>query len=177
MELVPFVKDCLRGGDVVSDVWNRLGIECPLDTFARENEGLSLEALALLFYQRKKGGGIRTGRRDAHALNAPLIKVLEKVGTQKLSFSSEFLENTCQRNVDDLDWIENRLGRKLADQAPRTSRPISTESELIEVALEQIQILSELTVREALNVSKKHPHQVAHHLLDCLRNVCETGVD
>ena len=177
VELVPFVKDSLSGGDVVRDFWHRIGVECPLHTIPRANEGLSLEALALLFYQRKMGDGIRTGSHDAYRKNNSLIRRLKKVGTQKFSFSGEFLENVFRQNVDDLEWIENRLGQKLADQAPRTDRPISTESELIEVALEQIGMLSDLTVREALNVSTNHPDQVALHLLDCLRNICEVGVD
>lgn len=174
VELVPFVKDCMLDGDVVRDFWNRIGLECPQSSIPRVNDSLSLEALALLFYQRKLGGGLRTGRRDARILNNAFIQTLENVGTEKFSFSNEFLNSTFQKNAVDLAWMEERIGQKLADQVSQSSTPISTESDLIGIALEQIEALSEITVREALKVSADHPDLVVQHLLQCLRNICET---
>jgi hypothetical protein len=174
VELVPFVKDCMLDGDVVRDFWSRIGLECPNMSIPRVNDSLSLEALALLFYQRKLGGGLRTGRRDARILNNSLIQALEGVGSEKFSFSDDFLNSTFRKNAKDLAWMEERLGQKLGDQLSSSSTPISTESDLIGIALEQVEALSEATVREALKVAAEHPDLVVQHLLECLRNICET---
>ncbi|MAP95584.1 MAG: hypothetical protein CMK07_11595 [Ponticaulis sp.] len=134
VELVKFHRSEFKGGDVVTDFAGRLGISLTPDQIEQSNEGLSLEALALLFAQRNLGSGRPSGFKGSHKLNDQFIEKLSSIGSGKSSFSPEFLEPIFEANKDDLDWIENRLGAKLSDIPAPAPNQISCDEDLIAIA-------------------------------------------
>jgi len=100
-----------------------------------ENESLSLEALALLFVQRKFGQGIAIGFPGAPGNNAALRKCLAAIGKEKVRFASELLLPTIEANKADLEWMERRLSEPLLDIPKNSNGPLlRSEQDLLSVA-------------------------------------------
>lgn len=101
----------------------------------RANKSLSLEALSLLFYQRKYGTGLQQGFRGATEANNAFIRELSTIGSTKFQLSHELVARITSENAADLNWIENRIGKVILDDVSDGSEGVSTEAELEEIAL------------------------------------------
>ena len=103
-----FVGKC-----VVQDFCSRLGIAFPKDRIVRVNESLSREAVALLFAYRKYGRAL-----GSTAMNGPenqrLVAQLRKIGGSKFRLSAEAVRPILDRNREDIEWMEKRLGPEVS---------------------------------------------------------------
>lgn len=102
---IPFRRDQFAGGDLLTDFCGRVGADQDrLKSVARQNEGLSLEACAVLaIWQRARVAAEPEGapRFD----NEPLIKALQTFGTTlDWGFSSKTMEAIATPRHKDLEW-------------------------------------------------------------------------
>ncbi|MFC2970477.1 hypothetical protein [Acidimangrovimonas pyrenivorans] len=146
-----FGKDSLVGGDVVTDFAAAVGAELPKDRIVRANDSLSLEAVALLFAQRRLGEGFVRGFEGAHTANNRFIRLLSRIGEQKLVFAPALTDPMVEANRADLDWMEARLDAPLLDTPGTGGRQIASEDDLLAVAEENLPALEELLATELEN--------------------------
>lgn len=134
VSLKKFDPQSFAESDVVADFGHVIGIE-PADV-QRVNESLSLEAVALLFVQRRFGRGFIKGFHKAPRANWEFVEVLRGIGTTRFGLAAALVDPVLQANAADLAWMEARLGESLSDGPPSTGRLIGSEDELVALALE-----------------------------------------
>ena len=140
-----FDRKTLKNGSVVDDLAGFAGIPVPhrLSSPRLKNESLSLEALALLFVQRKFGRGRATGFRGAQVQNNKVAqvqnnKVLEMlagIGKEKIQFVPELVLPIVAANEADLEWMERRLSEPLRETPENLNGPLlRSEQDLLSIA-------------------------------------------
>ena len=120
VHLRAFDPDAFTGGDVVADFAGWLGVDPVTRPPARANDGLSCEAVCVVFCRL---AGLLPEDYPAPDLAARFratpARALAGFGTRRFAFSQPFLDPARAAQRADLDWIEARLGRGLPDrQAP-----------------------------------------------------------
>lgn len=145
VHLKAFSPDRLLDGDVVQDFARQIGF-APLvdDQVIRTNESLSLEAVALLYVQRKLGQGFVAGFEGAHEANTAFISALGKIGRRKLAFSPLMLAPVLEREREGVAWMEDRLGYELSSPLAANNDAISSLDDLVSIALEQFDSVQQL---------------------------------
>lgn len=150
----------LVGGDAVVDFCQLLGESISSENIQRVNESLSLEATAVLFAYRREGplyAAYRSKARD----NNNLVKSLVGFGSTKLSFTDLLVAPVLEQHRADIEWIEQRLGQPIIDQGSKDAEAITSEAQLLDVALEQFDAL-EAHVNKQLEQAEPTPKQLAH---------------
>ncbi|GAB5376970.1 MAG: hypothetical protein AcusKO_34320 [Acuticoccus sp.] len=169
-----YASDALRGGDVVLDFCDVLGVSPSGYTPVRDNSSLSLEALSLIFLQRKLGEGFVRGYRQAHESNTRFLRVLSTVGRRKLAFAPELVAPMIARNRADVAWIEERLGEPLLDVPQEDGDLIASEADLLAVAQDCRKELDDVLCR-AVRMTQRGEDETAidrlAHKLDVLRQL------
>jgi len=120
VHLRAFDPDAFTGSDVVADFAGWLGVDPVTRPPARANDGLSCEAVCVVFCRL---AGLLPEDYPAPDLAARFratpARALAGFGTRRFAFSQPFLDPARAAQRADLDWIEARLGRGLPDrQAP-----------------------------------------------------------
>jgi hypothetical protein len=160
--LVHFTPSELFDGDVVSDFCRRIDIELSDTSRTRANDSLSLEALSLLYYQRKYGVGINRGSRGSTKANNAFVHAISKIGSTKFQFEPEAFCNVLEENRSDLDWIEGRMGKSVTQDLSGMSGGVKTEEDLENVALKHwpdlLRCLETFRANDPLMCSKKLAH-------------------
>ncbi len=151
--LRPFDADVLHGHDVVLDLAHELGVAMSPDQVVRANDSLSLEAVALLFTQRKWGTGYAGGFIGAPRMNNDFVDALRPIGSSRLAFSRELVAPWLVAHRHDVEWIEDRLGRALLDEPSASGRLVSSELDLLDIALENADALAALVGDQASSAS------------------------
>ena len=130
-----FDRKTLKNGSVVDDLAEFAGIPVPYNSSQSKNESLSLEALALLFVQRKFGRGKVTGFRDAQDLNEKVFESLAGIGKEKFQFAPELVLPIVEANEADLEWMERRLSEPLRETPENLNGPLlRSEQDLLSIA-------------------------------------------
>lgn len=150
------------GRCVVQDFCSRLGIAFPKDRIVRVNESLSREAVALLFAFRKYGtawGSTAMNGRE----NQQLVEQLRKIGGSKFRLSPEAVRPILDRNREDIEWMERRLGESFDEVlGAHESGAIRVESDLEDAGPDAVkELLRLLGARRPPGVSGATPEQVA----------------
>ncbi len=171
VEIIPFIPACLHGQDVVTDFVTRAGLDLGSAPTQFKNDSLSLEALALLFAQRKLGRGMHRGFAGATKRNNALIHALSSVGDERFSFSRELMDGLIERHSEDFGWIEDRIGQNLRDEPVSVAHPISCEQDLLDIASREAQAVATLILRKTRKGAAPDEASVTA-LLDCLRDLC-----
>ena len=110
--LYKFDRDRLYQGDVVKDFCKRIGFSIPDEKIVRSNESISLNALsALCNFWSCEGGKYFLGLPKRKKKR--FISFFRFVKGDKLHFSKELVQPILDRNRQDLEWIEQRLGEPL----------------------------------------------------------------
>ncbi|GGH37752.1 hypothetical protein GCM10010973_32480 [Cribrihabitans marinus] len=167
-----FMPDQLLGRDVVKDFADLIGV-APLadDQIIRTNESLSLEAVALLYVQRKLGRGFVAGFDGAHSANNAYISRLATIGHRKFCFSPQMLAPLLEAERDDIAWMEDRLGQPFSDVGAAHPEAISSLDELVDVALQQFDAVQELLGDKAVTQGPTTPETLVQ-ALEQLREGC-----
>ena len=134
-----FDPKTLKNGSVVDDLAEFAGIALPPGSAGNANKSLSLEALALLFVQRKFGRGRATGfpvlGDGATGKNDALRKFLAAIGKEKIRFAPELVLPVIEARKADLEWMERRLSEPLLDIPKNSNGPLlRSEQDLLSVA-------------------------------------------
>jgi len=143
--LKEFAPRRLQGGDVVKDFSEEVGV-APLseDQIIRTNESLSLEAVAVLYVQRRLGQGFVLGFNRANAANKAFTSSLAKIGSGKFSLSSKMLAPILEKERDDIAWMEARLGHPFSDSGKDNKDAIDSLDDLVDIALGQFDAVQDL---------------------------------
>ncbi len=134
---------------MVVDLAHELGVALSPHQVVRVNESLTLEAVALLFVQRKWGEGFVRGFRGAPRMNADFAAALAGIGDSKFAFSHDLVSPWIEEHRADVKWIEQRLGLAVLDAPKASSRPVSSEEDLLAIALENANALESLVGEHA----------------------------
>ena len=122
--------------DVMIDFCFRLGIPFKDEDSVRVNESLSKEGVALLFVYRKYG------QNSDYRTTYAFIQALGRIGTNKLKFSPDLIFPVLEKNKQDIEWMENRLGYSLLEPLKYQNNDIKSEEELEEVAIDALDELN-----------------------------------
>ena len=152
VRLREFSSSLLLGGDVVKDFAHEIGVG-PLkeDEIIRTNESLSLEAVALLYVQRRLGHGFVAGFDRAHAANNTFISLLNTIGNRKLAFSPQLLAPVLERERDDIAWMEERLGHPFSERGASHPDAIDSLDDLVDIALGQFDAVQDVLGENAVD--------------------------
>ena len=116
---------------VVRDFCSRLEIDLPAERIVRVNDGLSRQAIALLYAYRKFG---RNGADPilSKRIERYLVDRLTEVRGPKLRFAVAMLGSVLEDNAADIQWMEDRLGASLAEEICDEPTAIATEEDLFQ---------------------------------------------
>lgn len=104
---IPFSPEKLLGGNVVLDFFNRLNIPIEKSEIVHANEGMSANAVALLWCYRQVYGQ-SMGKDDVNSDTA-MTEALRRLPGKKFSMGEETARLILQKNVEDLNWIKSRV--------------------------------------------------------------------
>lgn len=129
-----FLKEHLKGGDVVSDFTAHVGIDPPVAGDRRDNETLSLEALSLVYVRRRFGRPFDWRRPGAVVADRAFVERLRPFGTQRFGLSPALAASILEANREDLAYIEDRLGMALPGGGSEAGT-VGSEADLVAAAL------------------------------------------
>lgn len=158
----------LHGGDVVLDFASILGVDAKAAQPVNSNTSLSAEATALLYLQRRLGDGYLAGFQGAQRGNNAFVDRLRSIGGRRMTFTEALWLPVVQKNLEDLRWMESRLGKQLDDVRPADAVPVGSEDDLIQLALNSYGALENLLV-ESIRQSSRPPIDRTVRALDLLR--------
>lgn len=142
-------RDQLHGRDVVLDFAHVLGLELAPQDVQTTNESLSLEAVALLYAQRRIGAGMAHGYAEAGRRNGRLVTTLSQIGNRRFDLAPKLTHAVIRQHRADLTWIERRLGQPINDIADRrrAGPRIRGEEDLLRIAVGCLPQLRRLAAR------------------------------
>ncbi len=133
VSLRKYDKSTLADGDVVVDLAAQMGIHFDPTDIRRVNEGLSLEATALLFAIQR--GGPATGANpDVSKLVKRLSDRLRPVGQHRFTLDQTLTAPLIAEHKDDIAWMEHRLDKPMTEPPQTDAIAIATETELLDHA-------------------------------------------
>jgi hypothetical protein len=131
----------LRNGCVVQDFCARLEVTTDGSAVPRVNDSLSLEALRLLFAYRRYGPGFGKGPGALEENRMLRIRLRELAGP-RMRFHASLVEPVLQRFVDDIAWMEARLGTSLLEEPCTAADAIRDEQDLLRFSPRSVQWLA-----------------------------------
>jgi len=141
--LYHFDKEKLYKKDVVLDFCHHIGIKINSNNIKRSNESISRETLSLLYIYYKFGNGYGVGPNVVKENNL-LIKELSKLGNTKLSFSPKLIKPLLEKNLDDIEWIESRMGISFDKNNAESKNDVYCENDLFQIDTSIIMALRNL---------------------------------
>lgn len=168
VQLAHYDRTTLEGGDVVLDFASRAGIELEGYERVETNTTLSLQAISVLYAQKKLGKRFTSYPgfdRDTIAF----LQALGGLGDDRLRFGARLLEPVLDKGRADSDWIEERLGVTIVDAPDEGDGVISCEQDLLDVADRTFARLGEVLIGEIIG-GAEGPVAVAR-LAEALRGV------
>lgn len=168
-----FSKKTLFKGDVVLDFAHHLNIPPACFTYQRSNDSLSKEATCLL-YAFKNSDIYRTARKDKRSSRTmkAMIRALQTIGDSKLILGPEHWNAKNAKFMDELAWIEARIGMRFEHSIHASSGvPIQSEQQIFETAEHNAALIDPLITGPAgpLNTLTDRLHALweqTHHALN-----------
>ncbi len=133
--LIPYCLDEFPSGDVTLHFAKLIDLDLDKSQIRKSNQSLSLEALSLIYLQRKYGSGLETGNPKAPARNLRWALCLDQLGTCKFAYSDRIRNEVLKNNMDDVLWIESKLGCNLRDTSSGNVVRIDSEEDLVKIAI------------------------------------------
>ena len=127
---------------VVRDFLSRLNIDFPESKIIRINEGLSKDAVALLYAYHKYGPGYGVGPTVIQENNR-LVKLLSGLSGQKVQFASSVLRPLLVERREQISWMEDRLGASLQESLIDGPHVIYNDTDLLKFSPESVRWLVE----------------------------------
>lgn len=108
--LVPFAPDRFRGGSILTDFCDRVGIDPAGIAQQTRNKSLSTEAVALILAWNA-GGMPSTGSAAHVRAMGPLVTLLRREFPGRFRFAPELVQ--ARLDPEDLAWVEAQMGQPL----------------------------------------------------------------
>lgn len=163
--LLKYDRSTLLNNDVVLDFCYYTNIPMTPDLIIRTNESMSLEVLSLLYayYRFGTGYGSFVGAVQENRL---LFETISKIGNKKIHFSPDLAKSLLEKNLEDIQWMEARLGCSLTESLEGSIDSISSENDLLDLSTKYTDDLKRLLSYEVPKQSAT-PQKIADwmHLL------------
>jgi len=131
-----FKSHNMKGGDVVLDFAGEAGINLSSSDVVRANEAMSLEAVALLDTFIRNSKLLSVNEKESGAKIRRFQKHIMQIGGRKFVLDETLTDPIIAANRVDLDWIEERLGIPALDVTPQSDCKVSSEADLLAVAID-----------------------------------------
>lgn len=138
----PFEPTSFPGGDVVQDFCQRLQITIPAEALKRVNEGLSGDAVRLMWTFRRHGLP-HLGAEDQLERQRRLLERMANLKGSRIRFAPALLAPVLDAQRADLDWMEARLGRSLSRLGEAQDGDVRSEDDLQSCSNEGLRWLAE----------------------------------
>lgn len=152
---------------VVTDLADHIGLGDVTGLVERVNDGLSLDAVKLLYLYRQKGPEFGEG---PHAVrdNNRLIRHLAGLSGPKLRLSQQLVAPILQAHEADLAWMEQRLGASLREALrPDDALSITGEADMLSPSAQALDWLAALArPARAAAVRQGKPEAIVRTLND-----------
>jgi hypothetical protein len=161
-------------GDVLCDFTARLGIRYAGEAVVRSNESISLPAIRLLYTMRRLGPRLEAGSHLVRC-NARLVTAVAQLKGPPLRISAKVAEAIRDRNADDLQWMERRMGCLLREDFGRNGEStVASEADLLQAGPVEIKWLREQLGPAAASLSSNRvePAQVARLMYNLYEQIC-----
>lgn len=143
VSFIKYDRETLLNGDVIKDFCFRMDISIEPKNHFNTNEGLSLEAIAFLYVFQKYSNKVKI-TPDEFIKKMALVEELSMLGTRKFKFSKKLIKIILKNNTSDIKWMESRMGVSLTEKIADEAGGITTEDDLIAIAMENLGELSTL---------------------------------
>ncbi len=131
VKLVKFQPASFVGNCALREMCAQTGILLPEGTVIEKvNESLSREACGILFAYRKFGPGYGVGKYVIPE-NRAIIRALSEMGGRKLVISRNLVDPVLEANRADVEWMEERLGGSLREEARSAKDEVACEEDLL----------------------------------------------
>jgi hypothetical protein len=165
-----FRRDTLQGGDVVRDLAGWLGSSYRTEDVQTTNEGLSIEAIALLYTYARHGPQTVDDPTRKAAGDKALIEALSEFGSGKWHLDPAVLDGILADIAEDCAWMNARLDAPLVLAETETLNPVSNGASLEAIALRAFPDLRDhLAARLSGTEAKRLPELAAK--VDFLRAI------
>jgi hypothetical protein len=165
-----FSPETFPGNCVVRDFCRRLGIALPASRIIRINESMSREIATLLYIYSKFAEDLGFEKLTVR-MSLNLIGGLSGVGGVKFRFAPSLIGPLLEKNQEDIEWMEARLGQPLKEDFSR-DRPgdIGEESDLLTPDPAIVQELRERLGEESLCIEQRDPLHIVVALVHAFLN-------
>jgi hypothetical protein len=137
-----FEPSAFPSGCVVQDFCSRLGIQFGPRDVLRINEGLSLQAVALLYTHAKFGPDYGVGARVMRQ-NKKLVRRVARLKGPKLRFHSSLVRPVIESRQEDIRWMEAQIGDSLSEEYRDDEHAIRSENDLLTYSPDALRWLDE----------------------------------
>lgn len=160
----------LRNNSIVDDFAEWIGAPEPTRRMQNINSSLSAEAIALLFLQRKLGGGLEEPSKGVQERNSRWIDLLGSIGSQKFSFSDELIGPWLDLHKSDIKWLEDRVGDSIPAEAQKKSFEVSGPEDLLKLATENTKSVEHILLNRLKEGSSDQRERLVR-MLELLRSM------
>jgi len=170
-----FDNRILKNNCVVFDFCERLCIDVPEKSIVRINESLSSEAIKFLYIYRLFGPGFGNDRNSMRE-NTLLVGKLSELSGNKIYFSSHFLQPIVDESVNEIEWMEERVGKGiLSEEVDINVNSLNSDEDLLTVHQLSLDWLSkELNENIASDITTTALAEKIHKLR---LNICQTKIN
>ena len=132
VHLLHFDPKIMFNNDVTCDFLKQLNINSS-EKIDMTNESLSLEATALI-YTFNKFSAVKYEAVIRERMRIKIIEILKKIGNQKFILSNRIIQNVLNENIDDLQWIEDRMQIDFSNENLNNLNGVESEKSLENIA-------------------------------------------
>jgi len=157
--LWPFNPAEFPGKDVVLDFCHRLAIPFDASRVIIDNEGVSVDGLALLYLYRRLAKQGKLSPQDKLDVRL-LTRQLRDIEGDKMRLSPSVLKPYLELTAADMAWMEERLGSSISALPPERPGALRTEADLLQLTPRALNWLQR-TLGDALPDSPTHEQVVA----------------
>ena len=132
-------------GCVVRDFCNIFGIKLPEDRIKRINESFPEEVVKLIYILRNYKKNVKIKRNEIQRLGNYLSGRMKDLGLKKFKIDGSLIKPIIEENIEDIRWMEKRLGESLLEEDIESMRGIRSEEDLLKVDRRVIDRLIEIS--------------------------------
>lgn len=162
--LVKFQRESLKGNDIVKDFFFRMNLEGEDMKIISTNESMPKE-LASLFYLRNKYKTDKKNRIETRKESNKILKRLRGIKGKKLKFHSDLVVPILSKHIDDIKWMEQRLGTSLEENMLDDDDAVRSEDDLMEIDRKFIRELFEMDSND-FDIEKQNINSMLSRIIE-----------
>jgi hypothetical protein len=172
--LIPFEPHRPEVVSIVDRLLERLGISHRVGPIPKQNQGLSRDAVSLLYAMRVFGTSFGSGP-EAMLSNDRLLALLGTLSGPALNFSEALLSPVLSAQREDMEWLHQRLGLELTDQAPDPLTSVKSEGDLLDFSPNAYAWLAQQCEKYELKPPENNSPSSIAAAMEAIRNTSGTS--